>query len=69
VAALVDSMVPDHAWIPNTPIFIAVASFVGITTLLDVARKYGALTGSQLIKWLEAKLGNVIKVNDDEVGV
>jgi hypothetical protein len=69
VAALVDSMVPDHAWIPDTPIFIAVASFVGITTLLDVARKYGALTGSQLIKWLEAKLGNVIKVNDDEVGV
>lgn len=64
VAALVDSMVPDHAWIPDTPIFIAVASFVGITTLLDVARKYGALTGSQLIKWLEAKLGNVIKVEE-----
>lgn len=66
VASIVDTMIPDASWIPNTPIFIAVAGFVGITTLFDVARKYGKLTGSKLITWLEEKLGGYIKTKDDE---
>ncbi len=65
VGAVVDSMIPDVRWIPETPLFIAVASFVGLTTLLDVARKYGALTGSQLIKWLERKLGGYINTDGE----
>ena len=66
VASMVDSMIPDMQWIPETPLFIAVATFVGITTLLDVARKYGALTGSKLILWLEERLGRYITTKDKE---
>lgn len=65
VASIVDTMIPDASWIPNTPIFIAVAGFVGITTLFDVARKYGKLTGSKLIVWLEEKMGGYVKTKDD----
>jgi len=65
VASIVDTMIPDASWIPDTPIFIAVAGFVAITSLLDVARKYGKLTGSKLIVWLEQKLGGYIKTDED----
>lgn len=64
VASIVDSMIPDSGWIPETPIFFGVAAFVGITTLMDVARKYGKLTGSPLIEWLEKKLGGFVKTKD-----
>lgn len=66
VGAVVDSMIPNMQWIPDTPVFIAVASFVGITTTLDVARKYGALTGSRLIVWLEERLGRYIKTEKEQ---
>ena len=69
VAAMVDSMIPDSAWIPDQPIFFGVLTFVGITTLLDVARKYGKLTGSKLIVWLEERLGGYIKTKDEDVDV
>ncbi len=64
VASIVDTMIPDVSWIPDTPLFIGVASFVGLTALLDVARKYGILTGSQLIKWLEKKIGKHVDPNE-----
>jgi hypothetical protein len=64
VASIVDTMIPDVSWIPDTPLFIAVASFVGLTALLDVARKYGILTGSELIKWLEKKIGKHVDPNE-----
>lgn len=66
VASIVDTMIPNVSWIPDTPIFIAVAGFVAITSLLDVARKYGKLTGSKLIVWLEEKLGGYIKTKDED---
>jgi hypothetical protein len=69
VASIVDTMIPNVTWIPDTPLFIAVASFVGLTALLDVARKYGVLTGSKLIKWLEKKLGGYIDTDDERVDV
>jgi hypothetical protein len=65
VASIVDTMIPNATWIPDTPLFIAVASFVGIATLLDVARKYGKLTGSKLIVWLEERLGKYIQTKDE----
>ena len=65
VGAVVDSMIPNVPLIPDTPVFIAVATFVGVTTCLDVARKYGQLTGSRLIVWLEQRLGRVIKTDDE----
>jgi len=65
VASIVDSMIPNMPLIGDTPLFIAVASFVGITTLLDVARKYGKLTGSKLIVWLEKKLGGYIETKEE----
>jgi hypothetical protein len=52
VASIVDTMIPHVPLLPDTPIFVAVVIFVAITALLDVARKYGKLTGSDLIKWL-----------------
>jgi hypothetical protein len=64
VASIVDTMIPSGGWMPETPLFIAVASFVGITTLLDVARKYGRLTGSKLIEWLEERVGGFVKRKD-----
>jgi hypothetical protein len=69
VAAIADSMIPHSSWIPDQPIFFGVLTFVGITTLLDVARKYGKLTGSKLIVWLEEKLGGYIKTKDEDVDV
>lgn len=65
VGSVVDTMIPNAQWIPDTPVFIAVATFVGITTTLDVARKYGALTGSRLIVWLEERLGRYIKTDKE----
>jgi len=65
VASIVDTMIPNASWIPDTPLFIGVASFVGIATLLDVARKYGKLTGSKLIVWLEKKLGGYIDTKEE----
>jgi hypothetical protein len=69
VASIADSMIPHSSWIPDQPIFFGVLTFVGITTLLDVARKYGKLTGSKLIVWLEEKLGGYIKTKDEDVDV
>ncbi len=69
VASIVDTMIPDVPWMLDTPVFVAVAGFVGITTLFDVARKYGKLTGSKLIVWLEEKLGGYIKTKDEDPSV
>jgi hypothetical protein len=41
-----------------------VAAFICATALLDVARKYGRLTDSKLIVWLEKKLGAFVKTDD-----
>ncbi len=66
VASIADGMIPSIPMITDTPVFVAVVSFIGITTVLDVARKYGKLTDSKLVTWLERKLGGYIKADDQD---
>lgn len=63
-AAVVDSMIPNAGWIPDSPLFYGVAMFVSTTMLLDVGQKYGKLTGSKVVLWIEARLGRFIKVDE-----
>lgn len=58
-SALVDTLIPGNF------LFYGIAAFICATALIDVARKYGKLTGSKLVAWIEHKLGAFIKVPDD----
>lgn len=60
-AAWVDSMIPNAGWIPDQPVFFVVTMFVSVTALLDVAQKYGDLTGSKLVARLRKLLGHHIE--------
>lgn len=65
-SAVVDSMIPNTGWIPDSPLFYGVAMFVSTTMLLDVGQKYGKLTGSKVVLWIEAKLGRFIKIEEKQ---
>jgi hypothetical protein len=58
-ASVVETMIPGNF------LFFGVVAFICATTLLDVARKYGKLTDSKLIVWLEEKLGAFVKTKDE----
>ena len=60
-AAVVDGMIPNAGWIPDQPVFFVVTMFVSVTALLDVAQKYGDLTGSKLVARLRKLLGHHIE--------
>ena len=57
-ASVVETMIPGNF------LFFGVAAFICATALLDVARKYGRLTDSKLIVWLEKKLGAFVKTDE-----
>ena len=59
-SAVVDTMIPGNF------LFYGIAAFICATALIDVARKYGKLTGSKLVAWIEAKLEAFIKVPTNE---
>ena len=59
--AVVDGMMPKASWIPESPLFYGSAAFICVSQLLDVAKKYGTLSGSKVANWIEAKLGSFIK--------
>jgi hypothetical protein len=61
--AVVDTMLPQAAWIPDSPLFYGAAAFISVSQLLDVAKKYGTLSGSKVAKWIEAKLGTFVKID------
>lgn len=56
--AVVDTMIPGNF------LFYGIAAFICATALIDVARKYGRLTGSKLVAWIEHKLETFVKVPD-----
>lgn len=58
-ASVVETMIPGNF------LFFGVVAFICATTLLDVGRKYGRLTGSKLVEWLEEKLGGFVKTKQD----
>jgi len=58
-ASVVETMIPGNF------LFFGVAAFICATTLLDVSRKYGKLTDSKLIVWLEEKLGAFVKTKGE----
>jgi hypothetical protein len=58
-SAIVDTMIPGNF------LFYGIAAFICATALIDVARKYGKLTGSRLVAWIENKLEVFIKVPED----
>lgn len=62
---LMTAAVVDSAIVGNL-IFPGVVAFIFAATLIDVAKKYGTLTGSKLVKWLEEKLGSFVKTKDEE---
>lgn len=59
-SAVVDAMIPGNF------VFFGIAAFICATALIDVARKYGKLTGSKLVAWIEAKLETFVKVPSNE---
>lgn len=59
--SVVDGFLPDAKWIPDSPLFYGSAAFIAVSQLLDVAKKYGTLSGSQLANWIEAKMGSFVK--------
>lgn len=61
--AIVDQLLPNAGWIPDSPLFFGASAFIFVSQLLDVAKKYGTLSGSRLANWIEAKLGTFIKVD------
>jgi len=63
--SVVDTMLPQAAWMPDSPLHYGAAAFISVSQLIDVARKYGTLSGSKLANWIEAKLGTFIKQPDD----
>ena len=60
---IVDTMLPQAAWIPDSPLFYGAAAFIRVSQLLDVAKKYGTLSGSKVANWIEAKLGTFVKID------
>lgn len=62
--AVVDTMLPQASWIPDSPLFYGAAAFISVSQLLDVAKKYGTLSGSKVANWIEGKLGTFIKTED-----
>ena len=60
---IVDTMLPQAAWIPDSPLFYGAAAFISVSQLLDVAKKYGTLSGSKVANWIEAKLGTFVKID------
>ena len=64
--AVVDTMLPSAAWMPDSPLFYGAAAFISVTQLLDVAKKYGTLSGSRVANWIEAKLGRFIKYEEPQ---
>ena len=58
-SAVVDTMIPGNF------LFYGIAAFICATALIDVARKYGKLTGSKLVAWIEHKLDGFVKVPDE----
>ena len=64
--AVVDTMLPQAAWMPDSPLFYGAAAFISVSQLLDVAKKYGTLSGSKVANWIEAKLGRFIKYDEPQ---
>lgn len=64
--AVVDTMLPNASWMPDSPLFYGAAAFISVSQLLDVAKKYGTLSGSKVANWIEAKLGRFIKYEEPQ---
>lgn len=62
--SFVDGLLPKANWIPDSPLFFGAAAFICVTQLIDVAKKYGTLSGSKVANWIEAKLGSFIKYEE-----
>jgi hypothetical protein len=60
--SFVDQLLPNANWIPDSPLFYGAAAFISVSQLLDVAKKYGTLSGSKVANWIEAKLGSFVKL-------
>ena len=52
-----NNVVPPHMLLYGSTTFIL------LTALLDVAKKYGVLTDSKLATWIENKFGSAIKTD------
>ena len=63
---LVDGLLPNAEWFPDSPLFFGAAAFISVTQLIDVARKYGTLSGSKVANWIEGKLGGFIKIDESK---
>ena len=63
-SAVVDTMLTQASWFPDSPLFYGAAAFIAVSQLLDVARKYGTLSGSKVANWIEAKLGSFMKYEE-----
>ena len=64
--AVVDSMLPSAAWIPESPIFYTAVGFICASQIIDIAKKYGTLSNSKIANAIEAKLGRFIKYEDPQ---
>lgn len=59
-AAVTDSQLPGNF------LFYGVTAFISAAGLLDVAKKYGTLSGSKVANWLEDKLGTMLPKDEDK---
>ena len=59
-AAVTDSLIPGNF------LFYGVTMFISAASLLDVAKKYGTLSGSKLANWIEEKLGTLLPKDEDK---
>lgn len=62
--SIVDGLLPKANWLPDSPLFFGAAAFICTAQLIDVAKKYGTLSGSKVANWIEAKLGSFVKYQD-----
>lgn len=62
--SVVDGLLPKASWIPDSPLFFGAAAFICTAQLIDVAKKYGTLSGSKIANWIEAKLGTFTKIEE-----
>lgn len=62
--SFVDGLLPKASWIPDSPLFYGAAAFICSAQLIDVAKKYGTLSGSKIANWIEAKLGTFTKIEE-----
>ena len=62
--SIVDGLLPKASWIPDSPLFFGAAAFICTAQLIDVAKKYGTLSGSKIANWIEAKLGTFTKIEE-----